>query len=309
MGKPLIIIGGPTGTGKSEVACCVACRLGAEIISADSMAVYRDMNVGTAKPVDCMRLVKHHLIDIVYPGEYFDAKLFEELALSSIREIYEQDKVVVVVGGTYLYIQVLLYGIEETPDPNWELRRRLYKLAERKGTSFLFEKLRIVDPFYASKIHPNDLRRTVRALEVFIETGKRFSSFHSWEEPRFKYIGFFLNRSWENLSKRIEERVFKMFESGLVDEVKHLIDRGFEKFLTSTQAIGYKELIPYFKGNISIEDAIREVIKNTKEYARRQVRWFRKQGWVEIDMDRCSKEEACDKIISMLKSQAIINFL
>lgn len=295
--KELLVIGGPTASGKSEIACRIAKEIDGEIISADSMAVYRGMDIGTAKPKECMSVVRHHLIDVADPGEYFDAKLFEKLALRAIEGVKSQGKVPIVVGGTYLYLQALLYGIEDTPEPNWSLRKRLYELAEKKEGTWLYGKLKAVDPVYARKIHPRDIRRVVRALEVFIETGKPFSSYHRWGEPRLKFKGFYITRDWESLSERIEKRVNKMVERGLVKEVEKLMKRGFESFLTSSQAIGYKELIPYLKGEISLEDAVQQIVKNTKEYAKRQIRWFRKQGWEEINLDRLSEEEACTRIL------------
>jgi len=295
--EKLLIIGGPTAVGKSEVACCVAKRLGGEVVSADSMAVYRGMDVGTAKPWECLREVRHHLIDVVGPGEYFDAKIFADLATKAVEEIKGKGKVPVVVGGTYLYLQALLFGIEETPEPNRKLRERLYRIAEEKGKKYLYGKLKVVDPRYAEKVHENDLRRVVRALEVFVETWRPFSSFHRWGSPRFKFVGFFLSRSWENLSKRIELRVRRMVEEGLVEEVRRLVEGGFEGFLTSSQAIGYKELVPYLKGEESLERAVERIIRNTKEYAKRQLRWFRRQGWEEIDLDRVSEEEACAYVV------------
>ena len=300
----IFVIGGTTGVGKSEVACCVAKRVGGEIVSADSMAVYRHMDIGTAKPRECMLEVPHHLIDILEPGEIFDAKIFEREATRSIRDIEKRGKVPIVVGGTYLYIQALLYGIEETPEPNWDLRKRLYRVAEKRGSHYLYEKLRAVDPEYAKKIHPRDTRRVVRALEVFIETGRPFSSFHRWDKPRVEYEGFFLTRSWEEISARIEKRVRKMIDKGLVDEVRSLIEMGFEGFLTSSQAIGYKELLPYLKGEVSLEEAVEEIIKNTKRYAKRQMRWFRKQGWREINLDVLGESGACEEVAEVILQRA-----
>ena len=300
----IFVIGGTTGVGKSEVACCVAKRVGGEIVSADSMAVYRHMDIGTAKPRECMLEVPHHLIDILEPGEIFDAKIFEREATRSIKDIEKRGKVPIVVGGTYLYIQALLYGIEETPEPNWDLRERLYRVAEKRGSHYLYEKLRAVDPEYAKKIHPRDTRRVVRALEVFIETGRPFSSFHRWNKPRVEYEGFFLTRSWEEISARIEKRVRKMIDKGLVDEVRSLIEMGFEGFLTSSQAIGYKELLPYLKGEVTLEEAVEEIIKNTKRYAKRQVRWFRKQGWREINLDTLGESGACEEIAEVILQRA-----
>ncbi|SHK57986.1 tRNA (adenosine(37)-N6)-dimethylallyltransferase MiaA [Thermocrinis minervae] len=299
----MIVIGGPTAVGKSEVACLLAKEIDGQIISADSMSVYKKMDIGTAKPLECMKEVKHYLIDVVMPGEYFDAKLFEKLATQAIENIKSEGKVPIVCGGTYLYIQALLYGIDDTPEPDFKLRERLYSIAQKKGKHHLYKKLCIVDPVYCKKIHPNDLRRVVRALEVFLQTGKPFSSFHRWSKPRYDFVGFYLKRSWNSLSKRIEERVYRMIESGLLQEVEALLKEGFENFLTSSQAIGYKELIPYLKGNISLEEAIRRIIDNTKEQAKRQIRWFRSQGWHEIDLDALDTKQVVTKIIQIYTSR------
>jgi len=299
--RDLVILGGPTGTGKSEIACCVAERTGGEIVSADAMSVYRGMDIGTAKRSPCEGYIRHHLVDVLDPGEIFDAKLYEELALKAVADIRRRGRIPVVAGGTYLYIQALLYGIERTPPPNWKLREKLYSVAREKGSGKLYRILKAVDPLYASRIHPNDLRRIVRALEVFVESGKPFSSFHRWGRPRFSFTAFYLKRSWENLSKRIEERVHRMIEEGLVEEVKSLMERGFENFLTSSQAIGYKELVPYLKGERTLGEAIREIIQKTKEYARRQIRWFRRQGWIEVDLEAMNPQEACEFICFRIK--------
>ncbi|WP_461829935.1 tRNA (adenosine(37)-N6)-dimethylallyltransferase MiaA [Aquifex sp.] len=298
----LLIIGGPTAVGKSDVSCLVAQKLDGEIISADSMAVYRFMDVGTAKPLECMKKVKHHLIDVVEPSGYFDAKIFEEEAKRLIKEIQERGKVPMVVGGTYLYIQALLYGIDETPKPDWKLREKLYALAERKGKEFLFKKLQAIDPKYASKIHPNDLRRTVRALEVFLSSGRPFSSYHHWDKPKLKHVGILLIRSRESLFKRIENRLRDMVRKGLLEEIRRLLAMGYESFLTSQQAIGYKEFVPCAKGEKPVEECLQEAIKNTKEQAKRQIRWFKKQGWHEINLDELSLEEAADKIVEIYRA-------
>ena len=296
-----LIIGGPTAVGKSDLACCVAQKLNGEIISADSMAVYKFMDVGTAKPLDCMKIVKHHLVDVVEPSGYFDAKIFEEEARRLIKEIQKRGKVPMVVGGTYLYIQALLYGIDETPKPDWKLRKKLYAVAEKKGKGFLFKKLQAIDPKYASKIHPNDLRRTVRALEVFLSSGKPFSSYHRWDKPQIEHVGIFLIRNRESLFKRIEDRLRNMVKNGLLEEIKRLLKMGYENFLTSGQAIGYKEFIPCAKGEKPVEECLNEAVKNTKEQAKRQIRWFKKQGWHEINLDEISLEEACEKVVQIYR--------
>ncbi len=293
----MLVIGGPTAVGKSEIACCVAKEIGGEIISADSMAVYRYMDIGTAKLKECMREVKHYLVDVVNPDQYFDVKMFEKMACEAYKEIVNKGKVPMLVGGTYLYIQVFLYGLAETPEPDWKLRDRLYEIAKRKGSEFLWQKLLAIDPAYAGKIHPKDTRRIVRALEVFINSGRPFSSFHEWKGSRFRYVGFYIKRSWESLKSRIENRLLDMIKNGLIEEIKELWERGMS--LTTLQAIGYKEFIPYLKGERSLEESIKEAIKNTCDQAKRQIRWFRRQGWHEVDLDIMDIKEACKKVVDI----------
>ncbi len=293
----MLVIGGPTAVGKSEIACCVAKEIGGEIISADSMAVYRYMDIGTAKLKECMREVKHYLVDVVDPDKYFDVKMFEKMAYEAYQEIVNKGKVPMLVGGTYLYIQVFLYGLAETPEPDWKLRNRLYEIIKRKGSEFLWKKLLAIDPSYAKKIHPKDTRRIVRALEVFINSGRPFSSFHEWRGPRFRYVGFYIKRSWESLKSRIENRLLDMIKKGLIEEIKELWERGMS--MTTLQAIGYKEFIPYLKGERSLEESIKEAIKNTCEQAKRQIRWFRRQGWYELDLDIMDIKEACKRVVDI----------
>ena len=295
--KLLLVIGGPTAVGKSEIACCVAKEIGGEIISADSMAVYRYMDIGTAKLRECMSEVKHYLVDVVDPDQYFDVKMFEKMACEAYQEIVNKGKVPMLVGGTYLYIQVFLYGLAETPEPDWKLRNRLYEVAKRKGSEFLWQKLLAVDPAYAKKIYPKDTRRIVRALEVFINSGKPFSSFHGWRGPRLGYVGVYIKRSWKSLKSRIENRLLDMIKRGLIEEIRGLLERGMS--LTTLQAIGYKEFIPYLKGERSLEESIREAIKNTCDQAKRQIRWFRRQGWYEVDLDIMNIREACKKVVDI----------
>jgi tRNA dimethylallyltransferase len=218
----------------------------------------------------------------------------------------ERGRVPIVVGGTYLYLQALLYGLAETPEPDWKLRNKLYSIAQKSGGEFLYRKLSVIDPLYAGKIHPNDLRRIVRALEVFIQSGRRFSEFHNWTKPKIPFIGFYLRWSKEALMERIERRVLKMFEEGLVEEVKGLMEMGLEGFLTSSQAIGYKELIPYIKGDITLEEAMERVIRNTKAYAKRQIRWARRMGFLEVDMENMSMSEGVGFVLNHLSYRGIL---
>ena len=300
--KPLIVIGGPTAVGKTELSLLLAKKIGGEIISADSMAVYRGMDIGTAKPSPAeRRAVNHHLIDVVEPNETFSIKRFIDLADRAVREIWEKGKVPIVVGGTYMYIHPLLYGLAETPPADWELRKKLYGRAEKEGKGQLWDELLKIDPVYAGKIHKNDLRRIVRALEVYILTGKPYSSFHTnWEnaQPRYPYLGVFLVRPWEDLYKRIRNRVWDMVREGLLGEISDLLQKGFKTAVTSPQAIDYKEFIPYFESKKSLLECIYDTIKHTKEQAKRQLRWFKRyRDWLRIDLSTTENPKAVNLTI------------
>jgi tRNA dimethylallyltransferase len=299
--KPLIVIGGPTGVGKTDLSLKLAERIGGEIISADSMAVYKYMDIGTAKPSpEDRKRIKHYLIDVVEPGETFSIKQFIDLADEAIREIWGKGKVPIVVGGTYMYIHPFLYGLAETPPGDWKLREKLYQRAEKEGKDKLWEELIKIDPQYAKKIHPNDLRRIVRALEVYILTGKPYSSFHdNWEnaKPRYPYLGVFLVRPWEVQYRRIKNRVWDMVRDGLLGEINRLLKMGFKEAITSPQAIDYKEFLPYFEGKKNLIECIYDTIKHTKEQAKRQLRWFKRyKDWLRLDLEKTTTDEAVEKI-------------
>jgi len=304
----LIVITGTTATGKTEIGIEVAQCLNGEIISADSMMVYRYMNIGTAKPFpEEMEGVPHHLIDIVEPSENFSVKEFIHMADQKIRDITHRGKVPVVVGGTWLYIQALIYGLTDAPPTDWNLRKRLYAQKPEK----LYTRLMEIDAPYAKKIHPNDIKRVIRAIEVFELTGKPFSYFqqeHQFSQKKYGFVGFVLERDRKELMERIEKRVEEMFEKGLVDEVKRLMDMGYEESLTAKQAIGYKELIPYIKGEISMVEAKKQVIKNTKDFAKRQLRTFRskffeKENWHFVDIGNYTKSAVLDTIIKKYRPE------
>ena len=298
----IIVITGTTATGKTDLSIELAGRLNGEIVSADSMMVYRYMNIGTAKPsLEERKGIQHYLIDVVDPDYDFSVKDFMEIADKSIKEIIKKGKVPIVVGGSWLYIHTLIYGLTDAPPTDWKLREKLYK----KDSRLLFEQLTDIDPEYASKIHINDKKRVVRALEVYMLTGKPFSYFHKkhgFKEKRYNFIGFVLEREKKELMERIQIRVEEMFRKGLVDEVKKLLDLGYEDALTAKQAIGYKELIPYIMGRTTLEKAKEEIIKNTKDFAKRQIRTFRSKlkpykNWEKIDLSNYTKEKLLDTII------------
>jgi len=271
--EKIIVITGTTATGKTELGIKLAKKINGEIISADSMMVYKYMNIGTAKPSkEEMEEIPHYLIDVVYPDQLFDVKDFINLSKEKINRIRDKGKVPIIVGGTWLYIHSLLYGISDAPQADWQLRKQLYK----EDTDILYSKLRKIDPVYANKVHKNDKKRIVRAIEVYKLTGKPFSHFHKGSsKPLYNFSGFVLERDRKKIMERIEKRVNLMFKKGLLEEVEFLIEKGYENSITSMQAIGYKELIPYFKGECSLEEAKENIIKNTKKFAKRQIRTFR----------------------------------
>jgi len=299
--EKIIAITGTTATGKTEISIKLAETLNGEIISADSMMVYKYMDIGTAKPsLEERQGIPHYVIDVVYPNENFSVQDFLNIANKKIREIQSKGKTPIVVGGTWLYIQALLYGLSKAPPADIKIREELYK--ESKET--LYKKLLEVDPVYAKKIHINDKKRTVRALEVYYLTGKPFSSFHSWNKPLYDFIGFVFSREKHQIMERIEKRVEKMFELGLVDEVKFLIEKGFKNSLTAMQAIGYKEIIPYIEGKISLEKSKKQIIKNTKNFAKIQIRTFKNKfkdkNWYHLDITNCKNKEILDKILEKI---------
>ena len=306
----IIVITGTTATGKTEVSIELAHKINGEIVSADSMMVYRHMDIGTAKPtLEERKGIQHYLIDVVDPDYDFSVKDFIEMADQSIKKIKGKGKVPIIVGGSWLYIHALIYGLTDAPPTDWKLREKLYK----KDSNHLFEELIRVDPEYASKIHKNDKKRIIRALEVYIITGKPFSYFHKkhrFREKRYDFVGFVFERERKDLMDRIQIRVDAMFRKGLVDEVKKLLDLGYENTLTAKQAIGYKEVIPYIKGQITLEEAKKEVIKNTKDFAKRQIRTFRSKlkedkNWEKIDLLEELKEEGKEVVIYLTRGTRI----
>jgi len=284
----LLCILGPTAVGKTELAIELARRIDGEIISADSRQVYKLMDIGTAKPTPQQRkLVPHHVIDCVYPDQTFSAAEFVRLAEEAISDIRRRGKVPLLVGGTGLYFRALVDGLFEGPSADEELRRRLREEARLFGPEHLHTKLRQVDPDAAAKIHPNDLVRVIRALEVYEKTGKPISKLQKqWRSgsPKHPFIAFCLSRGREELYRRIEERVDRMMEMGFLEEVKRLLDMGYSRDLPSMQTFGYKELAAYLCGEIGLEEAIREIKKRTRRFARKQIIWFRGDDrliWVE----------------------------
>jgi len=278
--KPLLVIVGPTAVGKTAFCIELAQRVPAEVVTADSMQVYRGMDIGTAKPTPAERRgVPHHCIDLVDPEEECNVADYRRHALEAIAAIHRRGKLPILSGGTGLYVRAVVDDFL-FPDrgADWELRRRLEEEAQRLGRAALHARLKEVDPETAARLHPNDLRRVVRALEVYERTGRPLSE-HLKEargkESMFDLLMFGLTRPREELYERINRRVLEQIEAGLVDEVAALMRRGLDEDDVAMQGLGYKEIIGYLKGRMSLEEAIRVLQRDTRHYARRQLTWFR----------------------------------
>ena len=274
----LVIIQGPTATGKSELAVRLAERFNGEIVGADSLQVYRGMIIGTAAPgPDLRSRVPHHLIGIVEPDAPFTAADFARVAGQAIVDIFQRGGTPIVVGGTGLYIRALLGGLIDAPAGDADIRRELGEWAEREGIRALLRELELVDPETAARLHPNDRRRIIRALEICRITGRPFScltSEHGFREARYDVLKIGLNRDRTELYRRVEERVDLMLAAGFVDEVRGLRARGFSPELKSMRSIGYKEICRYLAGDISLNEATELIKRDTRHYLKRQLTWF-----------------------------------
>ena len=285
MEKRILILTGPTCVGKTGLSLLIAEYLDTEIISADSMQIYRGMDIGTAKPShDERRRVKHHMIDIVEPSERYSAGRYIDDVMPIIRSLHGRGVIPLVVGGTGLYIRAMTRGIFDAPQSDPELRAYLREL-EEASPGILYGKLQELDPEKASLIKPGDLRRIIRALEVILKTGSPMSVLErEFTKPLpYEFIKIGLTRQRRELYRMIEERVDEMFRQGLVEEVKRLLERNPSE--TPLQAIGYKEVIAYLRGEQSLDETVHLVKRATKRYAKRQFTWFRKEPgiqWVDI---------------------------
>jgi tRNA dimethylallyltransferase len=299
----MILILGVTASGKGRLAFDLAKSLGAEIISIDSMKVYRRMDIGTAKPPqEARQRVKYHLIDIVEPSDSFSVGAFRDVALGAIEQIKSRKKKIIAVAGTALYIKALLYGLFEGPGTNQQIRAELKTRAQEQGLAELHHELTKIDPIAAERINPNDSKRIIRALEVYQLTGKPISSLQKqWDNDDNKHdwtiIG--LRREKTEEGKRINSRVKKMIADGLVDEVRSLLAEEKPLSKQARCAIGYAEIIEYLNGQIELEEAIELIKKNTRRLAKNQRTWFKTFKdvlWLDIEPD-----ESPEKILSRTK--------
>ncbi len=282
MAIPLVVIAGPTGVGKTKISIELAERLNAEIISADSRQIYKGMDIGTAKPTPEERgIIPHHLIDIVEPDERFAVADYQKLAEEVIDDIHQRGKLPLLVGGTGLYIKAVVEGgyIFPGPSADRELRDGLKREADQHGSEYLYNKLKEVDPAKARETHPRNLRRIIRALEVYYLTGKPISELQAeWAEAESGYNSVLMGliRPREELYRRIDSRVDEMMEAGLVEEVERLISDGYDEGAPAWLGLGYRQIIGYLKGLYDLDEAIYLIKRDTRRYAKRQLTWFRK---------------------------------
>jgi tRNA dimethylallyltransferase len=318
MKKPLIILTGPTAVGKTDLSIKLAGAVNGEIISADSMQVYKHMNIGTAKikPSE-MNGIKHYLIDEFNPQEDFNVVKFKEYAEKYMAEIYEKGKIPIIAGGTGFYIQAVLYGIdfeenEEDTSPGTSYRSELELLAQEKGPLYLHSMLQETDPASAQSIHPNNVKRVIRALEYYKQTGNKISE-HNQEqrqkESPYNFCYFVLNNKRDVLYERINKRVEMMMEHGLAEEVKQLLDMGCTKDMVSMQGLGYKEIIEYLEGKYTLEEAVYIIKRDTRHFAKRQLTWFKREKdviWMNKDQYNDNENRVLEAMIKEIQLKNLI---
>ena len=282
MKKPLIILTGPTAVGKSDLSIQLAERMNGSIISADSMQVYKLMDIGSAKITkEEMKEIPHYMIDEFMPDEEFHVVKFKEYVTKYLDEIYGAGRIPIITGGTGFYIQAVLYDIDFTAkESDGGYRSQLEALAEEKGNAFLHEMLEAVDPESAKSIHTNNVKRVIRALEFYKESGTKISTHNKTEHEKqsdYSFVYFVLNDERSRLYERIDKRVDLMLEQGLVEEVTHLKSLGYTRDMVSMQGLGYKEILEYLEGEISLEEAVYRIKRDTRHFAKRQLTWFRRE--------------------------------
>lgn len=314
MKKPLVVLTGPTAVGKTKLSITLAKALGGEIISADSMQVYKHMDIGSAKITEKeMDGVPHHLIDVLSPFEEFHIVRFQELAKKAMEDIYSRGRIPVFVGGTGFYIQAITKDIDFTEgEEDKQYREELSRLAAEKGNEFLHEMLREVDKKSAEEIHANNVKRVIRALEFYKENGFPISQ-HNEEQKQnetpYNLAYFVLNAPRDLLYERIDRRVDEMMKNGLVKEVQKLKDMGCRREMTSMQGLGYKEILSFLDGEIPLDEAVRILKRDTRHFAKRQLTWFRRESdviWVDKDKFSFDEEKILEYMLSVCKEREII---
>ncbi len=311
--KPLVIVTGPTAVGKTALSLLLAKRIGGEIVSADSMQVYRHMDIGTAKiSTEEMQGIPHHMIDILEPEEDFNVFTFQSMAKKCLEGIFDRGNIPIITGGTGFYIQALLYDINFTDKaPNDSYRQELERLGEERGNAYLHAMLKDADPESAAIIHENNRKRIIRALVFRHDTGLRISQHNSEERQRispYNFGYFVLQDDRVRLYQRINQRVDSMIADGLVDEVIKLRNQGCGKDMVSMQGLGYKEIFSYLEGEISITEAVNRIKRDTRHFAKRQLTWFRREKdviWIPLEDYTFDTDRIVDKMCHVLKEKGI----
>jgi len=306
--RKLVVLTGPTAVGKTKLSIAFAKAIGGEIISADSVQVYKYMDIGSAKITKKeMDGVPHHLVDILEPTEEFHVQRFQELVKEAMAGIYERGHIPILVGGTGFYIQAILYDIDFSEEETSELRKELEMKAKDMGNHKLHEWLREIDPESAQKIPENNVKRVIRAIEYYLVNGEKISKHNEEQrakESPYDFRYFVLNIDRERLYERIEKRVDIMFEDGLLDEVKELKDMGCVRGMTSMQALGYKEVLDYLDGECTLDEAVYKIKRDTRHFAKRQLTWFRRESdviWVQKEDFEESDEKICEFMLEKCK--------
>ena len=312
--KPLIVLTGPTAVGKTNLSIRLAKKIGGEIISADSMQIYKKMNIGTAKiSPEEMAGVPHYLVDELDPGEEFNVVAFQQMAKKAMKQIYENGHIPIVVGGTGFYIQALLYDVDFSEHEMEEkYRQELVALEQEKGREYLYEMLKQADPEYAAIVHSNNVKRVIRALEYYHETGRKLSEHNAQQRENsspYQFVYLVLNDEREILYDRIDRRVDQMMEAGLLQEVEALVKEGYERTLVSMQGLGYKEFFDYFDGKCTLEETVDIIKRDTRRFAKRQLTWFRREKevcWMN-KQDYPDGDALFHEILKLLKEKEIWN--
>ncbi len=314
MKKPLIVLTGPTAAGKTHLSISLAKAVNGEIISADSMQVYKYMDIGSAKirPEE-MQGVKHYLVDELLPEEEFHIVRFQQMAKSAMEEIYAKGKIPILVGGTGFYIQAITKEIDFTQAQQEDgYRQELERAAEEKGKEYLHQMLEKVDPVSAQEIHANNVKRVIRALEFYHQNQSPISA-HNQEqkehETPYDLVYFVLNVPRELLYKRIDDRIDEMMQEGLLEEVKRLKEMGYHRGMVSMQGLGYKELLAYLDGEYPLEEAIRILKRDTRHFAKRQLTWFRREKdtiWLNKEVYDYQEDRILEDMITICKEKKIL---
>ena len=315
MKKPLVILTGPTAVGKTKASIGLAKAIGGEIISADSLQVYKEMGIGSGKikPSE-MDGIPHYLVDILEPDEEFHVVLFQQMAKQAIQKIYEKGKIPILVGGTGFYIQAVLYDIDfSANEKDTSYREKLEKLAQTKGAEYLHDRLREVDEKSAQDIHANNVKRVIRALEYFHQTGEKISE-HNEEQRKkvspYNFSYFVLNDERAHLYEKINLRVDQMINEGLVREVQSLKEKGYTRDMVSMQGLGYKEMLDYLDNKCSLEEAVEIIKRDTRHFAKRQITWFKRESdvtWIDKKEYDYNEERILKAMLQELKERGIIN--